>query len=345
MTHAAFDAAPLVSRLLLLLSPPLPFVPQTRRILARIDEISWVRRERQKRRRHKRAFRKRGENGTERETIALLSSRWSRAKLTHFSQPRPRKKKLSPAKNIKDWSPPPVADTKAAFYALYRKPLPAIYNVVLQELLVQAHLVRNNVDYEYDALYALGLSSVLDAVLEGLEGAAGDRDAVFDAFIKSLGEDPARYRSDAAEMAKFAKESSGADALAPSADGSFGQKALATVAARAASGELYYSRFLAVGIFRLLELSGAKDPKALESLASALGVPQAAVARDLGTYKAVLSKLAAAKELMRELLERERKKQAERLAEKAAAKASGAASTSSSEEEESVSANARPAEA
>ena len=297
--------------------------------------------------------------------FSLLKSRWSRAKLAHHSSPllttptpfslfgekkkNPRHPQtlshtLLAAKNVKDWNPPPVADTKAAFYALYRKPLPAIYNVVLQELLVQAHLVRNNVDYEYDALYALGLSSVLDAVLEGLEGSAGDRDAVFDAFVKSLGEDPARYRSDAAEMAKFAKEAGGADALAPSADGSFGQKALATVAARAASGELYYSRVLAVGVFRLLELSGAKDPKALESLASALGVPQAAVARDLGTYKAVLSKLAAAKELMRELLERERKKQAERLAEKAAAKASGAAASTSSSEEESVSANARAGE-
>lgn len=205
---------------------------------------------------------------------------------------------------------------------------------------MQAHLVRNNVDYAYDALYALGLSSVLDAVLEGLEGSAGDKGAVFDAFVKSLGEDPAKYRSDAAEMTKCAKEG-GADALTPSADGSFAQKALASVAARAASGELYYSRFLAVGIFRVLELSGAKDPKALEALASSLGVPQAAVARDLGTYKAVLSKLAAAKELMRELLERERKKQAERLAEKAA---KPVASSTSSSEEESVGANARAGE-
>ena len=256
--------------------------------------------------------------------------------------PLSQKQKHSSAKNPKDWAPPPVADTKALFYTLYRKPLPAIYNVVLQELLVQAHLVKNNVDYAYDAVYALGLTSVLDAVLEGLEGSMGDKEAVFDAFVKSLGEDPAKYRSDAAEMAKFAKESAGA-ALVPSADGSFGQKALASVAARAASGELYYSRFLAVGVFRLLELSGAKDPKALESLAASLGVNQAAVARDLGTYKAVLSKLAAAKELMRELLERERKKQAERLAEKAAKASIGAASTSSSEEE-SVSANARAGE-
>lgn len=243
-----------------------------------------------------------------------------------------KQQKITKSVNKREWSPPPVADTKAAFYSLYRKPLPAIYNVVLQELLVQAHLVRHNVDYSYDAVYALGLSSVLDAVLEGLEGGMGDKGAVFDAFIDSLGEDPKKYRSDAAEMEKFARESAGA-AMAPSADGSFGQRALAAVASRASSGELYYSRFLAVGIFRLLELSGAKDPKALGALSASLGVPQASVARDLGTYKAVLSKLAASKELMRELLERERKKKAEREAEKAAKAASGSAASSSGEEE------------
>lgn len=303
---------------------------------------------------------KEGRRKRERSLLTrLFSSRWSREKrsfkkktlsLHYFpsslSTPTSSKTSKNPrtnataAKNVKDWNPPPVSDTKAGFYALYRKPLPAIYNVVLQELLVQAHLVKNNIDYAYDAVYALGLSSVLDAVLEGLEGAAGDKDAVFDAFVKSLGEDPARYRGDAAEMAKFAREG----ALTPSADGSFGQKALASVAARAASGELYYSRFLAVGVFRLLELSGAKDPKALEALAASLGVSQAAVARDLGTYKAVLSKLAAAKELMREMLDRERKKQAERLAEKAASQAKSGAESTSSGEEESVGANARAGE-
>ncbi len=68
---------------------------------------------------------------------------------------------------------------------------------------------------------------------------------------------------------------------------------------------------------RLLEVTGAKDPKALEALVTALGVPAAGVNRDLMTYKNILSKLAAAKELMREMFEREKRKAAEREAEKA----------------------------
>jgi hypothetical protein len=32
----------------------------------------------------------------------------------------------------------------------YRRPVPAIYNVVLQELLVQQHFIRYNVNYQYN---------------------------------------------------------------------------------------------------------------------------------------------------------------------------------------------------
>lgn len=73
-----------------------------------------------------------------------------------------------------------------------------------------------------------------------------------------------------------------------------------------------------MGCSRLLELTGAKDPKALEALVTALNVPASAVNRDLLTYKTILSKLAAAKELMREVFEREKRKTQEREAEKAA---------------------------
>jgi hypothetical protein len=48
-----------------------------------------------------------------------------------------------------------------------------------------------------------------------------------------------------------------------------------------------------------------------------LGVRQEIVNKDLLLYKSILSKLTAAKELMRETLDRERRKQAERDAAKA----------------------------
>jgi hypothetical protein len=126
-------------------------------------------------------------------------------------------------------------------------------------------------------------------------------------------------QADAEKLEAAAKSLPGPDGLAPDAAGSDAQKALAALAAAAEGGKLAYNRFLAIGLFRLLELTGAKEPAALERLVKAVGARPEAVNKDLLLYKGVLSKLAAAKELMKEFLERERKKQAERDAAKAAA--------------------------
>ena len=58
--------------------------------------------------------------------------------------------------------------------------------------------------------------------------------------------------------------------------------------------------------------AGAKDPKALETLVKSMNVKTESVNRDLTAYKGILSKLNAAKELMAELMAREKRKQEER---------------------------------
>ena len=43
-----------------------------------------------------------------------------------------------------------MADTKKRFYETFRKPIPGLYNNVIQELLVQQHIMRYNKKYRYD---------------------------------------------------------------------------------------------------------------------------------------------------------------------------------------------------
>jgi photosystem II biogenesis protein Psp29 len=213
------------------------------------------------------------------------------------------------------FAPPTVADTKAKFTQAYTKPIPALYNTVVQELLVQQHFIRYSVNYKYNAVYALGFVSVFDQILDGFE--SDQKDKIFSSYIDALGENPAQYRADAAKLESQARELSGPDGLAPDASGNDLQKALAEVAAANEAGKFAYNRFFAVGLFRLLELTGAKEPAALEKLVKAVGVKPASVNKDLLMYKGVLSKLSSAKEMMREFLEREKRKQAEREAAKA----------------------------
>ncbi|EFN57011.1 hypothetical protein CHLNCDRAFT_143677 [Chlorella variabilis] len=215
------------------------------------------------------------------------------------------------------WAPPTVADAKLKFNGAFKKPLPAIYSTVVQELLVQQHLFRWNKQYQYNEVTALGIVSIFEQVLGGLPDA--EREAVFDAFINALQEDPKQYRKDAAAMEELAR---GKSEVAPDASGDKVQQALAAVAAK--EGKFLYTKFFAVGLFRLVELTGSKDPKSLTTLVKALGLSQERVNADLMTYKGVLSKLEAAKEIMKEFMAREKVKRAEREAEKAAKAAAAA---------------------
>ncbi|KAG0504463.1 hypothetical protein KC19_11G160300 [Ceratodon purpureus] len=207
---------------------------------------------------------------------------------------------------------PTVADTKGAFIKSYRKPIPSIYSNVIQELLVQQHLMRYNTTYMYDPVFALGFVTVYDQLMDGYPNDA-DRDSIFKAYISALNEDPELYRKDAKKLEEWAAAQSGSGIADFSGKDGEVEAALKDIAERAAGkGTFHYSRFFAIGLFRLLECANASDPAILESLAKALNVSKRSVDRDLDVYRNLLSKLAQGKELIKEYVEREKKKAAER---------------------------------
>jgi len=159
------------------------------------------------------------------------------------------------------FAPPPVARTTGAFHNKFRFPLPMIFASFLTRLLTEQHFVRYNRRYSYNKVFALGVCSVFDQVFESLS--EEKKTQLFEAFITALDEDPSLYRSDQASLEAWAKSKSAADIL-PKSDGDDVEQVLAEVAAT--SDSFLYSKFFSIGLFRLLELTGAKDPKALENL-------------------------------------------------------------------------------
>lgn len=88
---------------------------------------------------------------------------------------------------------PTVADTKLNFLKAYKRPIPSVYNTVLQELIVQQHLMRYKRTYRYDPVFALGFVTVYDQLMDGYPSDE-DRDAIFKAYVNALKEDPEQYR-------------------------------------------------------------------------------------------------------------------------------------------------------
>ncbi|KAL3509524.1 hypothetical protein ACH5RR_028925 [Cinchona calisaya] len=208
---------------------------------------------------------------------------------------------------------PTVSETKMNFLKSYKRPIPSIYSTVLQELLVQQHLMRYKRTYQYDAVFALGFVTVYDRLMEGYPSDE-DREAIFQAYIKALKEDPEKYRSDAQKLEEWARAQNAGTLIDFSSKGGEVESILKDIAERAGSKESFsYSRFFAIGLFRLLELANATEPTILEKLCTALNVNKKSVDRDLDVYRNLLSKLVQAKELLREYVDREKKKREERV--------------------------------
>lgn len=199
---------------------------------------------------------------------------------------------------------PPVSQTKLNFLKAYKRPIPSIYNNVLQELIVQQHLMRYKRTYRYDPVFALGFVTVYDQLMEGYPSDE-DRSAIFEAYINALNEDPEQYRKDAQKLEEWARAQTPASLVDFSSREGEIEDILKDIAGRAGgTGSFSYSRFFAVGLFRLLELANASEPTILEKLCSALNVNKKNVDRDLDVYRNLLSKLVQAKELLKEYVER-----------------------------------------
>jgi photosystem II biogenesis protein Psp29 len=213
-----------------------------------------------------------------------------------------------------------VSDTKRTFYSLHTRPINSIYRRVVEELMVEMHLLSVNVDFSYDPIYALGVVTAFDRFMQGYLPES-DQESIFNALIKAEQDDPQRYRGDAQRLQELAKNLSVKDLIAslksPAEGGT--TEWPGDLQAIAINPKLKYSRLFAIGLFTLLEQtdpSGIQDKATREpiltQLAEALHLPQDKLLKDLDLYRSNLEKLAQARIMIEEMTQAERKKREQR---------------------------------
>ncbi|MFO7030862.1 photosystem II biogenesis protein Psp29 [Limnospira fusiformis CCALA 023] len=216
-----------------------------------------------------------------------------------------------------------VSDTKRAFYHIHTRPINSIYRRVVEELMVEMHLLSVNVDFQYDPIYALGVVTAFDRFMQGYTPET-DKLSIWAALIGAQESDPNQYRADATALeaqaaslavkdltdkAKIAQESSGDDPL---------QSCFHAIAN---NPKFKYSRLLAIGLYTLLEKSdatAAQDSEGLKTILSdfseALRLPKDKLVKDLDLYRTNLEKVAQARLMVDEMTQAERKKREQRAA-------------------------------
>ena len=208
-----------------------------------------------------------------------------------------------------------VADSKRAFHAAFPHVISPLYRRMVDELLVELHLLSHQQGFHPDALFATGLVQVFDAFSRGYRP-EGQREPLFAALCSATAFDAGALRGqrDAAVAAVGQHPLEEVQAWIGEGGGGAPEPIASALAAVRRPG-FHYSRLLAVGLLSLLQSArGAEalEPQALREaargLAEAMGLLRDRVDKDLGLYAGNLEKMAQAVELMEETVAAERRR-------------------------------------
>ena len=230
-----------------------------------------------------------------------------------------------------------VADSKRAFHSAFPQVIAPLYRRLVDELLVELHLLSHQQGFQADGLFAVGLTQVFDSFSKGYRPES-QREPLFNALCSATGFDGPALRHQAAE----ARSNVGHHSLETvkgwlSTRGEGAPAPIAGLLQGVQRPDFHYSRLVAVGLLSLLQSAqGAEaiEPQALRSAAheigEAMGLIKDRVDKDLSLYAGNIEKMSQAVELMEETVAAERRRR-ERADQERQDQASVSAPTSGSE--------------
>jgi len=229
-----------------------------------------------------------------------------------------------------------VSDTKRAFYTSHTRPINSIYRRVVEELMVEMHLLSVNADFRYNPIYALGVVTTFDRFMQGYRPDA-DKASIFNALCQAMGGNPDQYRQQAEQLRSEASSLSveSFQENLKHLDTAYGDGLMAQLRGVADNPNFKYSRLFGVGLYALLEQMNpaiAKDNQQrdafLESVSQSLKLPTEKIQRDLEIYRSNLDKFAQAQAALEDILKADHKKKEERAKQKDAVSSSATSSDS-----------------
>ena len=208
-----------------------------------------------------------------------------------------------------------VADSKRAFHLAFPYVIAPLYRRMVDELLVELHLLSHQAGFEQDSLFACGLIQVFDGFTKGYRPDQ-HRDGLLAALCAASGFDAQQLRQQRdGAMAAMGHHSVEEVKQWVEQQGQGAPQPVAAALEGIRRQDFHYSRLMAVGLLNLLEQAqGADgmDPATLRSyahdLGSAMGLLRDRLDKDISLYATNLEKMAQAVELMEETVAADRRK-------------------------------------
>lgn len=222
-----------------------------------------------------------------------------------------------------------VSDTKRAFYNYHARPINSVYRRVVEELLVEMHLLSVNTDFHSDPIYYLGVVTSFERLMQGYKPES-DKQSIFNALCKSIDSDPDIYQKQAESILWVAKNKSAEELIAwlkePTLES--GENIIEPIKAIPSNSNFKYNRPFAIGLYTLLEEA---DPEVLKEdkkrneiidrIAENLNLPAEKTKKDLEVYRSNLARMDQLLKVIEDVLEASRKQREKREQERQAKEA------------------------
>ena len=208
-----------------------------------------------------------------------------------------------------------VADSKRAFHTAFPHVIAPLYRRLVDELLVELHLLSHQQGFQADGLFAVGLTQVFDSFSQGYRPEQ-QREPLFNALCAANGFEGPALRTQA-EQARSGVGHHSLDEVKGwlSNCGEGAPAPIAGLLQGVVRPDFHYSRLVAVGLLSLLQSAQGADalePQALRSAAheigEAMGLIKDRVDKDLSLYAGNIEKMSQAVELMEETVAAERRR-------------------------------------
>lgn len=213
-----------------------------------------------------------------------------------------------------------VADSKRAFHRAFPFVIAPLYRRMVDELLVELHLLSHQKGFRAEGLFAVGLIQVFESFSKGYRPEE-QRQPLFEALCGSSGFSAANFEQQRQAMVAAVGHHSLDEVAGWLSNGGDGApEPIAAVLTAVKQPDFHYSRLAAVGLLTLLQqATGAEavEPAALRQSAheigEAMGLLKSRLDKDLSLYASNVEKMAQAVELMEETVAADRRRRERQL--------------------------------